>query len=107
MGFMIQETADPPVAEQGEDAQSPSSSGYVRIEADASQLGPKEGPEHENVGQRQDSQIDNNHSKTSEQKGERKQENKPEDDDTAKWTKKLKHFPDKKSAFTFLFLCPC
>lgn len=43
MEFMIRETADPPVAEEGEDAQSPSSSGYVRIEADASQQGPREG----------------------------------------------------------------
>lgn len=37
MGFMIQETVDPPVAEEGEDAQSPPSSGYVRIEENASQ----------------------------------------------------------------------
>ena len=59
------------------------------------------------MGQSQDSQIDNNHSETSEQKDEGKQEDEPEDDDTAKWIKELKHFPDKKSAFTFLFSCPC
>ena len=59
------------------------------------------------MGQSQDSQMDNNHSETSEQKDEGKQEDEPEDDDTAKWIKELKHFPDKKSAFTFLFSCPC
>lgn len=108
MEFMIRETADPPVAEEGEDAQSPSSSGYVRIEADASQQGPREGQEQESVELSQGSQIDNNHPETSEQKDEGKQEDEAEDDDdTAKWIQELKHFPDKKSAATFLFACPC
>ena len=102
---MVQETADPPVAE---DAQSPSSSDYVRVEADASRQGPKEGQEQENPGQSSQKAEQTAQNEQQDQGHEGKQDVKPEDDaDTAKWIKELKHFPDKKSAAGFLFACPC
>lgn len=108
MAFMVQETADPPVSQEGQDAQSPSSSDYVRVEADANQQGPKEGQEQENLGQGSQKAEQTAQNEQQGQEHEEKQEVKPEDDaGTAKWIKELKHFPDKESAAGFLFACPC